>query len=63
MELPITGTCQCRQVSYAISADPMITIACHCQDCQKLSASAFSLTIVIAADSFELKSGELKVFE
>ncbi|MDG2377040.1 MAG: GFA family protein [Woeseiaceae bacterium] len=63
MELPITGTCQCGEVSYAISADPMITIACHCQDCQKLSASAFSLTIVIAADSFELKSGELKVFE
>lgn len=63
METPITGTCQCGDVRYAVHHEPLVTAACHCQDCQKLSASAFSITMIIPEAAFELLSGELSVFE
>lgn len=63
METPITGSCQCGEIRYVLKNEPLVTVACHCRDCQKLSASAFSLTMLITADSFELTSGKLKVFE
>ena len=63
MRTPFTGTCQCGEVRYKINAEPLITVACHCRDCQKLSASAFSLTMLIPEEAFELSSGTLKVFE
>jgi len=63
MDLPITGTCQCGHVHYEVSEEPIVTVACHCRECQKLSASAFSLTMVIRAESFRLLSGELTAFE
>jgi hypothetical protein len=63
MKTPFTGTCQCGAVRYSVGMEPIITVACHCQDCQKLSASAFSLTMLITDDAFQLESGELQVFE
>ena len=40
-----------------------MTAVCHCLECQKFSASAFSITMLIDADSFQLLSGDLKVYE
>ena len=48
----------CGQVRMRISAAPVITMACHCAGCQKLSASAFSLTTMIPNDGFEVTKGE-----
>jgi hypothetical protein len=63
MEIPFSGTCQCGEVRYVVDKEPIVTVACHCQDCQKLSASAFSITMLITEDSFDLVSGKLKAFE
>jgi hypothetical protein len=41
-----------------ISAPEMITMACHCTGCQKLSASAFSLSVMVPAAGFEVTKGE-----
>jgi len=35
-----------------------MTMACHCTGCQRMSASAFSLSALYASDSFELVQGE-----
>jgi hypothetical protein len=48
----------CGQVRMKISAPPIITMACHCAGCQKLSASAFSLTAMIPNAGFEVTQGE-----
>jgi hypothetical protein len=48
----------CGQVRMRISAPPIITMACHCTGCQKLSASAFSLTAMIPGAAFEVTKGE-----
>jgi len=44
----------CGQVKVRVSAPPIMTMACHCKGCQKLSASAFSLTVMFAADAVEV---------
>lgn len=56
--LPIEGSCRCGDVRLKISAAPMITMACHCIGCQKMSASAFSCSAAIPSQGFEVTSGE-----
>ena len=51
-DLPLGGSCLCGAVRMEITAVPMMTLACHCRDCQKLCASAYSLTAMIPADGF-----------
>jgi len=36
----------------------MITMACHCTGCQRMTASAFSLSALFAAGAFEVTAGE-----
>jgi hypothetical protein len=56
--LPLEGSCRCGEVRLKISAPPMITMACHCRGCQKMSASAFSCSAAIPAQGFEVTVGE-----
>jgi len=55
---PFEGTCLCGSVQVSMTAPPLLTLACHCRDCQKLCASAYSLTTMFPSDSFSC-SGEL----
>lgn len=57
-KLPWDGTCRCGQVRVRVSAPPMMTVACHCTGCQRMSASAFSLSVAIPADGFAVVAGE-----
>lgn len=56
--LPMTGGCRCGQVRLRVTAPPIITMACHCRGCQRMSASAFSLSAAIPADGFAVTAGE-----
>ncbi|NVK58945.1 MAG: GFA family protein [Rhodobacteraceae bacterium] len=56
---PAVGTCRCGALRMEITAPPLATAACHCRGCQKMSASAFSLTAMIPAQAFSVVSGEL----
>ena len=49
---PFNGSCLCGSVRVSIAAPPMLTLICHCRDCQKLTASAYSLTTRFPEDSF-----------
>jgi len=61
MQLPIEGSCMCGDCRISISIAPIITMACHCKGCQKLSASAFSLTAMVPADGFKLIKGRTQI--
>ena len=54
MSLPVEGACMCGQVRMRISLPPIMTAACHCRGCQRLSASAFSLTALIPSEGVEV---------
>ena len=57
-KLPWTGGCRCDRVRFRITAPPIGTMACHCRGCQRMSASAFSLSVLIPAPGFTVTQGE-----
>ena len=63
MTFPASGRCQCGSVTYQLLGPPLATLACHCTDCQKLSASSFSITMILSREHFELLTGELKSWQ
>lgn len=56
--LPWEGGCRCGQVRLRISAPPLLTMACHCIGCQKMTAAPYSLSIAIPSDGFTVTQGE-----
>lgn len=56
--LPWEGGCRCGQVRLRISAPPLLTMACHCTGCQRMTASAFSLSVAIPTEGFLVTKGE-----
>jgi hypothetical protein len=58
IDLPQEGSCRCGRVRLRITKAPMLTMACHCTGCQKMSSSAFSLSAAIPTDGFEVIGGE-----
>jgi hypothetical protein len=59
MQYPVYGSCQCGQVKYKLLEKPSMVIACHCNACQILSTSVFSITSIIDSDKIEFE-GEMK---
>lgn len=57
-KLPCEGGCRCGKVRLRVSAPPLLTAACHCTGCQKMSASAFSLSAAIPSAGFAVTKGE-----
>ena len=56
--LPWDGGCRCGQVRFTISAPPLLTLACHCTGCQRMTASAFSLSVAVPSQGFAVTIGE-----
>ena len=57
-KLPWDGGCRCGEVRVRVTKPPILTGACHCTGCQKMTASAYSLTVTVPADGFEVTKGE-----
>lgn len=45
------GSCLCGAVRYTLAGPLPIAYCCHCGDCKKQSASAFSLSMIVARDA------------
>ena len=56
--LPWEGGCRCGQVRLRVSAPPLLTMACHCTGCQRMTASAFSLSAGFPSEGFTVTKGE-----
>ena len=52
------GGCRCGRLRFEISAPPLLTMACHCTGCQRMTGSAFSLSVAIPSSGFAIISGE-----
>lgn len=57
-DLPAEGGCRCGALRVRMTEAPMITSVCHCTGCQKMTGSAFSLTITLPASGLEVIQGE-----
>ena len=52
------GGCRCGQVRFSISGPDLLTLACHCTGCQRMTGSAFSVTTMVADAAFQVTAGE-----
>ncbi len=60
VDIPIlkSGSCRCGRVRFTATPPALLTMACHCKGCQRMTASAFSLSEMYAAESFVVTYGE-----
>lgn len=52
------GGCQCGNIEYQLHGEPRMLYACHCTDCQKQSASAFGMSLIVDPGQIEFLRGE-----
>ncbi len=59
LKLPAKGGCQCGDCGYLLREQPYLAYACHCQECKKLTASAFLLCIHVPSESLKIIRGQM----
>lgn len=57
-----TGRCQCGEISFEVTAEPIMSGFCHCLDCQKASGAPHVMHIAFPADALKV-SGKTKTFQ
>lgn len=58
----IDGGCHCGAITYEADVDPAKTSICHCTDCQKITGTAFRVTIFAPESDYRIKSGTPKEY-
>lgn len=53
-----TGHCRCGEIQFEVTDAPLITMACHCTGCQRMTASAYSLSELHPSAAFRVTAGE-----
>ena len=62
-EFQVEGVCQCGTVRYRLKASPLSVYNCHCKDCQRYSGAAWSMSMIVRNEDFELLSGETERYD
>lgn len=55
VRLPLTGGCHCGQVRYAIDAEPINVLLCHCDSCKKVTGQPFFARAVFPAHAVTIE--------
>src|SRR5512132_3636957 len=58
MAKKVTGSCVCGSIRYQLLDKPMFVHCCHCDDCQRLTGSAFVLNAIIETQAIKLLRGK-----
>ncbi len=58
VSLPLKGACHCGALTYEITQAPLVIYACHCKNCQRISGSAFAISIIILTDYLKRMTGK-----
>ena len=56
--LPLEGGCICGQVRYRITDKPLVSLMCHCRNCQQRTGSAYALSMLTWRKDFAVTAGE-----
>lgn len=56
----LKGGCQCGRVRYELGRPPHEIYVCHCRECQKQSASAFGISVMVLSAHVQLLAGRLE---
>ncbi|MBB3313230.1 hypothetical protein FHT78_005022 [Rhizobium sp. BK196] len=58
----IDGACQCEKITYEAEVDLQDVAICHCADCQRLTGTAYRVTVSTQRSQFHITSGEPKLY-
>jgi hypothetical protein len=58
----VDGRCHCGAIAYSGEADPAEVSICYCADCQRLTGSAFRVSVPVRAESFVVSAGRPKTY-
>ena len=58
----IDGECHCGQVKYEAEIVRKDVSICHCTDCQRLTGTAYRVTVTAESQRFRVMSGEPKLY-
>lgn len=57
-----TGGCLCGQIKYEVTGAPLVTHACHCIECQKITGSAYGVNLWLEAKDIQIIKGALQSY-
>ena len=60
--MKIDGRCHCGSIAYEAEIDPENVRICHCTDCQRLSGTAFRVSVGTPEENFTLLSGSPRTY-
>ena len=60
LKIPFSGGCACGAIRYQATGDPILSLNCHCRDCQHASGSAYASLIVLSTEDVEMSGEEPK---
>lgn len=60
--MKVHGSCYCGQVKFTAEVDAHLTSVCHCNDCQKLTGTAFRLSVPARSGTFCLSAGKPSIY-
>ena len=55
------GRCRCGDVRLRITGPPLITMACHCGGCQRMTGGPYSISVCVPVESFTVSGRETVV--
>jgi len=58
----VSGGCCCGGIRYEYEGEVGTAGYCHCEDCRRISGSAFGVSVRVAAKGFRVVRGEMKAF-
>ncbi|VXC71121.1 conserved hypothetical protein [Pseudomonas sp. 8Z] len=60
--MKVHGSCHCNQIQFEAETDPALVSICHCNDCQKLTGTAFRLSTPALSGTFRVLTGTPKIY-
>jgi hypothetical protein len=60
--MKIHGGCHCGHIRYEAEVDPARVTICHCTDCQRLTGSAYRVTVRALRKDFSLLAGTPRTY-
>jgi hypothetical protein len=60
LALPSEGGCQCGEIRYRLTGEPVWLAVCHCNDCKMQSGGVFGMSLRMREADVKLISGEPK---
>jgi hypothetical protein len=58
----VHGSCHCGLVRYEADVDPARTAICHCVDCQRLTGTAYRVSVPALEGTFRITRGSPSVY-